>query len=137
MASITSTLVASLLGERRTRSYAASINATSHWVWGDEAKYRRCTDVPHTVVGYAIHHACSVFWATGYEALMASRKPPHPLVGAGAVALVAYVVDYHCIPDRLTPGFEGHLRGRDMVATYGAFAAGLAATTLLRRDAGR
>ena len=102
-------------------------------MWGDEAKYRRRTDVPHTVVGYAIHHACSVFWATGYEGLMATRAPPHPVLGAGAVALVAYVVDYHCIPKRLTPGFEGHLRGRDMLATYGAFAAGLAASSLLRR----
>lgn len=102
-------------------------------MWGEEAKYRRCTDVPHTLVGYAIHHACSVFWACGYEALMATRRPPAPEVGAGAVALVAYVVDYHLIPERLTPGFEGHLRKRDMLATYVAFAAGLAAAQRMRR----
>ena len=133
VASVASSLAATLLGHHRTRSYASASNATSHWVWGDEAGDRHRADVPHTLVGYCIHHASSVFWATAYEGWLASRRPPHPVAAAAAVTLVAYMVDYHVVPRRLTPGFERHLHKGDMLLTYVAFGAGLAAAALWRQ----
>jgi hypothetical protein len=41
---------------------------------------------------------------------------------AGATATLAYAVDYHVVPKRLTPGFEAHLSGRSMFYVYAAFA---------------
>ena len=52
--------------------------------------------------------AC-LFWGGCYEVLR-QRNRPHrvtrPAADAMAIAAVAYVVDYHLIPKRFTPGFE-------------------------------
>jgi hypothetical protein len=125
--------VVSLLARSRTRSVASASNATSHWVWGEPAKRTRRLDVRHTVLGYAIHHASAVFWALAYERWRSARRPPGPLLAAGAVSALAYGVDYHVVPPRLTPGFDRHLTKRGMFVAYAAFAAGLAAASLWRQ----
>jgi hypothetical protein len=136
VASIACTLTVSLLGHARTRSLASTTNATSHWIWGEPAKWRRRADLRHTAVGYAIHHASAIFWAVIYERWRGARRPPQPVVAAGAISALAYVVDYHVVPPRLTPGFDRHLTNGGMLLAYGAFAAGLAATALWRRQRG-
>jgi hypothetical protein len=137
VASVACTLVASVLARSRTRSLASASNATSHWIWGEPAKWRRRPDMRHTAVGYAIHHASAIFWAVIYERWRAARNTPPPLVAAGAISTLAYVVDYHVVPPRLTPGFDRHLTKRGMLLAYGAFAAGLAATAALREQRAR
>lgn len=73
-------------------------------------------DVAHTVLGYTIHHASSLWWAGMFEAA-AHRRSPRAVAGvAAATAAVAYVVDYHVVPRRLTPGFDRHISGTGMVA---------------------
>ncbi|WP_327363053.1 hypothetical protein [Caballeronia arvi] len=52
---------------------------------------------------------------------------------AAATAIVAYVVDYHVVPKRFTPGFETHLSKRALAMTYVALAAGFAIAALVRR----
>jgi hypothetical protein len=132
LASLTSTLAISLLGHRRTQSYASGANATSHWLWGESARRRHAADLRHTGVGYTIHHASSIWWAVGYERWrLAQPRIPTP-VAAAAVAAIAYAVDYHVVPHRLTPGFDRHLSRRSMFVTYAAFGAGLALAGLLR-----
>lgn len=79
---VSSIATAALLARRRTGSAASAPNATSHWLWGERAMHRHRTDLRHTVTGYAIHHASSLFWATFHEAgsghtrLPASRLAP-------------------------------------------------------------
>lgn len=133
VASLASTVAAAVLAHARTGSYASASNATSHWIWGDGAKTRHRTDLPHTAIGYGIHHASSLLWACVFERWLLARRAPPPAVAAAAVTTLAYVVDYHVVPARLTPGFEHHLPRRAVIAAYAAFAAGLAMTALYRR----
>lgn len=133
MASLSSTWVVSRASRRRTGSASAGTNATSHWVWGERARRVKRTDLKHTAVGYAIHHASSFFWAVFHEYWRELRPRTPPVASATTIAAVAYVVDYHVVPRRLTPGFERHLSGRAMFATYAAFGAGLMVVALLRR----
>jgi hypothetical protein len=46
------------------------------------------------------------------------------------VAATAYVVDYHVVPRRLTPGFELRLRGAAFAGVFATLALGLAAREL-------
>lgn len=136
VAAVASAVAVALLARRRTGSLASGANATSHVLWGDEPA-ARChqADLRHTALGYAIHHSSAVFWALGFEWLLASRRPPHPLAAAAASAATAYAVDYHLVPKRLTPGFELHLSRREMAGVYAVIAAGLALTAMLRNEA--
>ncbi len=84
-------------------------------------------------MGYAIHHASSYFWAVFHEYWREARPRTSPAASAATITAVAYVVDYHVVPRRLTPGFERHLSGRAMFATYAAFGAGLLLVAALRR----
>lgn len=132
VAALASGVVFALLARRRTGHLASAPNATSHVLWGESATRCHEADVRHTGVGLAIHHGSAVFWAAGFEWLLARRRPPHPVVAAAVVSTVAYAVDYHLVPKRLTPGFEAHLSGRQMLGVYAALAAGLAVTAMVR-----
>lgn len=132
VAAVLSGVTVALLARRRTGHLASGPNATSHVLWGESAARCHQADLRHTVAGYAIHHASAVFWASGFEWLLTTRRPPHPVVAAAATAATAYAVDYHMVPKRLTPGFELHLARRGMWGVYAAIASGLALTAMLR-----
>ncbi|KLI97794.1 hypothetical protein WQ56_16540 [Luteimonas sp. FCS-9] len=137
-ASVLSTAVVSWLSHRRTRAPAAGTNATSQWIWGRRAHRQDGLSLAYTVVGYGIHHACSVFWASGFEYVRRGRRTPGRVVAlAMAMAAVAYVVDYRVVPPRLSPGFDRRLRHRDLFAVYAAFGAGVALPWLLKRRSAR
>ncbi|MBW3551695.1 MAG: hypothetical protein KY442_13185 [Proteobacteria bacterium] len=125
-AGVASGVTFAMLARRRTGHLASGPNATSHVLWGESAARHHEADLRHTGVGMVIHHASTVFWAIGFEWLLARRRPPPPLVAAATVATAAYVVDYHMVPKRLTPGFELHLSRQAMGGVYVALAAGLA-----------
>jgi hypothetical protein len=115
---------------RDCRSAIAPVNAVSHWIWKDKAIHQHKASLRYSVVGYAIHHAASIFWAIAFEQL-ATRHKHNPMPGrtignAAAVAALACVVDLRCTPERLTPGFERRLSNRSLAAVYVAFAVGLA-----------
>jgi hypothetical protein len=122
-ASIASALVLALAGRRELGDAAAPLNGPSQWIWGRHAPYRNGFSARHTLVGYAIHHLASVFWATGFER---ARRRRATLPAAIATSAVACVVDYRFTPQRFTPGFEKRLSRWALFATYAAFAAGLA-----------
>jgi hypothetical protein len=136
-AALASGLASALLARRRTGHLASGPNATSHVLWGESAAGCHQADLRHTAVGGAIHYGSAVFWAAGFEWLLTRRRRPHPVAAAAAVTAVAYVVDYHVVPKRLTPGFELHLSGRSMCGVYAALGAGLALTAMLRSRRGR
>lgn len=140
--------VASLAGKRENGSYAAPLNATSHIIWGDEAAKQDLASVKYTLTGFLLNHGSAIFWASFYEKLAAGRgdgrregrvsslgaaNPPQvisPLCRGAAVAAAAYVIDYHAIPKRFTPGFEKRLSGKSMAVIFFTLAAGLAARDL-------
>lgn len=140
-ASILSAAVLSSLSKVQEGSAAGGLNAPSQWVWGREAGYSTEPSLQQTALGYVIHHSTSVFWATFYEHFFGRSRnnrtdniPPAQIVlEAVGMATAAYVVDYGLTPKRFQPGFEKHVSPGGMVAIYGAFAAGLALSTLFRR----
>jgi hypothetical protein len=127
LAAVAVTLVASLAGRRATGSSAAALNATSHFLWGDsDAARRNAYSLKYTGVGFAANYGASIFWALLYEVLGSRRRTPaRALRDAAATAAIAYIVDYHAVPKRLTPGFELRVPPRALAAVYAALALGL------------
>jgi hypothetical protein len=136
VASVVSTAALALLAKAEDKSPLQPINATSHWLHGDEAARHDEVDAVHTLLGYATHHASAVFWAVPFETWFAIRPPRSPgklVRDACAMSVIAAAVDYGATPRRLTPGWELVVSKKSMAATYGAMALGLAAGALVAR----
>jgi hypothetical protein len=135
IAGLLSTAVLTISGRRQAGSAAAPINAVSHWLWGDESLHAQEPTLRHTLTGYVTNHLAAIFWAVLYSRAYGHRDEakqlPQALAGAVATSAVAYVVDYHVVPERLTPGYEHRISPGALLATYGALAAGLALGALL------
>ena len=87
-ASVLSAAVLAWRGHRETRRAAVPVDAISRWVHGAKAYRRRELDVPRTALGYAIHHASSVFWGALYALRLGPCPGANRVVGA-AVAVGA------------------------------------------------
>jgi hypothetical protein len=135
IAGLLSTIVLASAGRREAGSAVAPINAVSHWLWGDESLHAQAPTLRHTLTGYLTNHLAAIFWAVLYSRAYGHREEakrlPQAAAGAVATSAVAYVVDYHVVPKRLTPGYEHRISGGALLATYGALAAGLALGALL------
>ena len=93
-------------GRRRT---IQPINATSHWLHGEDAGKVRDIDARHTGTGLATHYGACVFWASLFETIRAAAPHAGPVRivrDAAAVSIIAAIVDYGLVPRRLTPGWE-------------------------------
>jgi hypothetical protein len=126
---------AAYCARREGATVCAPLNAVTHCIWPERAPRVRGFSVRHTVLGFGIHQAAAVFWALLFERIVprAPREHPAAVVAAAAgTAATAYLVDYHVVPKRLTPGFEVHLGPRSMTHVYAGIALGLAAVALLR-----
>lgn len=137
IASLLSTAVLAVQGQRETGSPFAPTNAISHWIWGDHAADHDEANKRHTLVGYAIHHAASTLWAVCYEKWFGdqvSRKNIVPAAaGAVAVSALACFVDYELTPRRLRPGYEMRLSRPALFWTYAAVGAGFLLSSVLDR----
>jgi len=134
VASVVSTVSLGLLARAEGKGALQPVNATSHWLNGDQAGSFTGADIAHTMVGYATHHAATVFWAVLFERWIGSRRPLAPLPmlqHALATSVIAAAVDYGATPRRFTPGWEFVLTKRSMAAAYGAMAVGLAVGALM------
>lgn len=137
VASVVSAATLAALAKLEGRSAAQPLNATSHWLHGDEAARVRSTDVAHTGIGYATHHASAAFWAAPFEAWQQhrpARSTAELLCDAAAMSTVAAFVDYCLMPKRLTPGWEHVLSTRAMLGAFAGLALGLAGGALLSRS---
>jgi hypothetical protein len=134
-AGLATTAAVALCGVRENGSGIAPINATSHVLWGDEAATTDLVDVKHTLPGLLINGSAGIFWAFVHELLLA-RLPPRDRAAAvasgAAVAAVAYVVDYHLIPRRLSPGWELRLSRRSVALGFATLGVSLAIAALRR-----
>ncbi|HEY1147758.1 MAG TPA: hypothetical protein VGF27_04250 [Pseudoduganella sp.] len=142
LSSVASTAVLALCGKREAGSMFAGVNAISHWLWGDRAMRRDGPSLQHTVVGYLIHHASAMFWATLFERSCAKvldkQDPVATAATAAAATAVACFTDYQLTPPRLRPGFEERLSRSSLALVYAAFGIGLAAGAIMsRRDQAR
>ena len=134
IASVTSSIALGVLAQLEGKASLQPVNATSHWLNGRRAALVTGADATHTAVGYATHHAATVFWAALFERWIGPRQPLSPasmLQHAVAMSAVAAAVDYVATPKRFTPGWEFVLTKRSMSVAYGAMAAGLAGGALL------
>jgi hypothetical protein len=135
VAGLLSTAVLALSGQRQAGSAVAPINAVSHWLWGDESLHAQEPSLRHTLTGYVTNHLAAIFWAMLYSRAYGHRdeakRLPQAMAGGVATSAIAYAVDYHVVPKRLTPGYEHRLSSGALLATYGALAAGLAVGALL------
>jgi hypothetical protein len=133
LAAAATTTVVAVAGQRATGSYAAPINAISHALWGETAAHENAATLKYTATGLALNHGASIFWALFYEGFAGSRPSRRrALLGGALVSAVAYAVDYHVVPPRLTPGFERRLPRKALVPVYVALAVGLCIRDLLR-----
>ena len=127
------TLAASFAARRATGSAAAALNATSHFLWGERAGRQDDYSLKYTATGLAANYGASVFWALFYE-LLAQGRPrsrARALRDGALVSAAAYVVDYHVVPRRLTPGFEMRIAPKALALVYAALGLGLSARDLL------
>jgi hypothetical protein len=134
LASIAAAVALGLASKSESRSTAAPINATSHWLNGDSAAAVDNVDLRHTAVGYATHHSASLFWAGLFETLRRySSRTELGAVSRDAViaATTAAVVDYVFTPHRLTPGWELLLPKRSIALAYLAMAVAFVASERL------
>jgi hypothetical protein len=141
LASLTSTAALALRAREESGSMFAGANAISHWLWGDKAFHRDVPSWKYTLVGYGIHHASSLFWATIFEQVAGKVLDRKSVAGtaaaAAAAAATACFVDYQLTPQRLKPGYEERVSKKSLALVYGAFAVGLAAGALFNhRDKG-
>lgn len=138
VASATSTIALAFLAQTEGKGALQPVNSTSHWMNGERAAAFSGVDLAHTAVGYATHHAATVFWAVLFERWIGSRRPAKvlPLMqDALVLSAVAAAVDYGATPKRFTPGWEFVLSKRSMAVAYAAMALGLAAGASLNRRA--
>ena len=124
------TVAATFCGVLENRNAAAPVNAVSHIAFGDKAARQDAVSMQYTGVGAALNSAAMVSWAGFHHLVFRPHQRRASFADAfvrGAVtAAIAYVVDYHVVPKRLTPGFEKRLSNRSLFVIYAALAAGLA-----------
>ncbi len=138
IASATSTIALALLSRAEGKGALQPVNSTSHWMNGRQAASFRWADFTHTAVGYATHHAATVFWAVLFERWVGMSRPVAALpLARDALAMSAFAaaVDYGATPKRFTPGWEFVLSKRSMAVAYAAMALGLASGALINRRA--
>ena len=136
IASAVSAAFLGLLAKAEGKVPVQPINATSHWLHGEEAGAVTSVDVQHTATGYATHHAATVFWAALFETLQSAAPDAGPgkvIRNAALVSTIAAIVDYGLAPKRLTPGWEGPLPIRSVAGGFAGMACGLAIGSLVRR----
>jgi hypothetical protein len=123
------------MGKLERNNAIGPLNGPSQWLWGEEGAREDRFTARNTLVGVLIHQSTSVFWGAIHERTFgrnaSHRSIPMQLLGGLATAGMAYFVDYKLTPKRLQPGFEKHLDGRGMLATYVAFGVGLALTSVI------
>ena len=130
VAAVLSSLVVTVCGALENGRALAPHNGPSQWIYGKSAARRRSITLRHTLVGFLIHHASSCWWAFVQRRVFPVRPQGTPFVahiGEGAViAVLASVVDYKVVPQRLQPGFDKHVSLSSLTAVYVAFGIGIA-----------
>lgn len=139
-ASAATTLTVALAGMAAQGSPWPALNSISKMVRGNHAPWRNDLSWKYTGTGALLNSAAMFSWAAVYAVLRGRRRQTdyaRALTAGVATSALAYVVDYHIVPDRFTPGFERRLPDRSLGLIYAALALGLAASELAQPDRAR
>jgi hypothetical protein len=135
MAALTSGATAACMSSANGNSVFATLNAVTHCLWPRTAYKQQALSARYTLTGAAIHLGSGIFWGVFFEMFRGSRRNLTPVVtSAATTAVMAYMVDYHVVPERVTPGFEAHVPRRSFPVIYAALGLGLALATLIDRS---
>jgi hypothetical protein len=130
IAALCSSLAVAICGRLENGRALAPHNGPAQWIYGSAAGYQRAVSCRHTLVGFAIHHVSSCWWAYVHRLMFPLRSMPLPagrhLAEGALIATIANIVDYKVVPERLQPGFDKHVSRTSMAAIYVAFGLGLA-----------
>lgn len=128
-ASAATTIAVALCGHIENGNAVAPINAISHILWDEKALAQDDLSLRFTGVALALNASANFSWALIFEMFFGAARDEgqvvKPILGAIAVAALAYGVDYHVVPPRLTPGFEHRLSRRALWPIYAMLALGL------------
>ena len=136
IASLLSIAMAAAIARRQRGDADGAVNAISHIAWGGSPERHASRPGLNTVVGAALHHGASIFWALMFEGLFGNRARQDrnaAAAGAAVTAATAYVVDYHVVPRRFQPGFEARMSRPSMFFVYAALGAGFLIAARLKR----
>jgi hypothetical protein len=139
-AALATTAAIAACGRREDVSPWAPLNAVSHIAWGDEAALHVAPSWKYSATGIGLNTGAMVLWGAVYSwfaGAASTRTAPRALAAGIATAATAYVVDYHVVPKRLTPGFEKRLSGGSMFLIFASLAIGLCAGDILTRAVDR
>lgn len=134
-ASAATTVAAAVCGALEQNSPLAPVNAVSHIPWGDEAAQQDELSWKYTATGLALNTAAVTSWAAVYEwgcSHLADDDVAGAVTGGAVVSALAYITDYHVVPERLTPGFEKRLSNQSLLGIYATLALSLALGRLAR-----
>lgn len=137
-ASAATTLTVALAGTAAQGSPWPALNAVSKMVHGDHAPWRNEASWKYTGTGALLNTAAVFSWAAIYAVLRGPRTRTdyvRAVTAGAATSALAYVIDYHVVPERFTPGFEKRLPNRSLGLIYTALALGLAVSELAQPDA--
>jgi len=130
IASLTTGAMLAWRGRLDSGSALAPINASTHVVWGDQAAQVGGCTLRHTLPGLAINAGACLWWALVLQKLFGTKVDegglPRALMAGAATAGLSYLVDYHLLPRRLSPGWELSLTPRSLALALTAMGAGLA-----------
>lgn len=137
LAAAATAAMAAVRGEKETGNGLVPINAVSHIIHGEKAAFQRGYSRTYTLCGLALHACACTTWAV-FNRLFFLRpgrtgSTTKALAAGAATSIIAYTVDYHVVPKRLTPGFELRLSNKSLGAIYVTLALGLAAGALIQR----
>lgn len=128
-ASLSTAVMVALCGQIENGNAVAPINAISHILWDEKALAQDDFSLRYTGVALILNASANFGWALIFEMFFGEArdagKAVPPILGAMAVAALAFGVDYHIVPPRLTPGFEHRLSRRALWPIYAALALGL------------
>ena len=129
IAGVVSGAAALALSRLHNARAAPALNAVSHIAWGGRPPAHAGKDGRNFLVGWGLHIGASIFWATLFEGLFgrsARRRASRAWLGGGVTAALAYLTDYHVVPQRLRPGMEAYLPRWALYGVYAALGAGFA-----------
>ena len=136
LAAATTTAAAALSGEIEDGKPLGPINAVSHILWGDRAARRTGPSTKYTASGLLLNAAAVTSWAVLQELIFCwqhRRKSIGQALAEGATtAGIAYVTDYHLVPERFTPGFEKRVSNKSLAGIYAVLAVSLGVGAYLR-----
>ncbi|MEI7578110.1 MAG: hypothetical protein WCK51_14565 [Armatimonadota bacterium] len=108
----------------------APIQAISHIVFGERTYQNEKRNLLFLAVGFGLNGFAMIGWSGIAELCFrafgtAPGNLPTAFVVAIGVTVMAYFVDFHVVPKRLTPGFEHILSTKSLLSVYTLLAVSL------------